>query len=175
MTRTTKILWGILVALVALGALTSAKAAEFHVSAGKVTPVGKGAITGVASIGVRGKYDLTLSYFAPGSVYGPTIPVPGYFQASISRAWVYDVHFLGARPTFLMGVSFKGADRCAYDGEVDCNRRVPLPANFHFGVGLEWKAIRIELFHDSNDAMDSGPEAKNLGSNWLNLTYRVGQ
>lgn len=177
MTRVTKIILGACVAFAALVALTPvAKAGEFHVSAGKITPAGKGAITGIASIGYRGaKYDITAAYAAQSSVYTKDTKVPAFAQVSVSRVWVYDRHLLGARPEFLMGLSFKGADRCAYNGEVDCNRRVPLPVNFHFGVGLEWKAIRIELFHDSNNAMDRGPEKKNLGMNWLNLTYRMGK
>ena len=67
----------------------------------------------------------------------------------------------GGRPTWAMGIALKGADRCAYNGEVDCNRRLPLPVNFHFGLGVEWSAVRLELLHQSNNAMDRGPEKKN--------------
>lgn len=151
-------------------------AGEWHASAGKILPTGKGEVTGIGSIGYRGeKYDVTLLYAAQSSVYTPDTRVPEFVMLSVSRAWTYDAKFLGANPTFLMGLSFKGSDRCAYNGEVDCNRRLPLPVNFHFGVGLEWQAIRVELFHDSNNAMDHGPEKKNLGMNWLTLTYRIGR
>lgn len=161
----------VIASILALSNLSNA--GEWHGDVGKVMKVGGGEVTGMAGVGYRGdKYDVTLTYFAPGSVYTPDTPVPAWVQLSATRVFRYDWTFLGGHPELGLGLSFKSADRCAYNGEVDCNRRVPLPVNFHFVAGMEWDAVRIELFHDSNNAMDWGDEKKNLGVNWLTLSYR---
>jgi hypothetical protein len=72
-----------------------------------------------------------------------------------------------------VGLGLKDSDRCKRQGELDCNRRLPLPVNFHFGFGVTYSAFRFELYHDSNDATDYGPEKKNQGVNWLHMIYRV--
>lgn len=145
---------------------------EFYAAAGKIAPTGGGDITGTAAIGYRtAKYDFMATYAAPSEVYDDA-PVPGFAMLSVSRVFTFKARRWGT-PVALVGLSLKGADRCAYNGEVECNRRLPLPVNFHFGVGIEWPAFRLELYHDSNNALDSGPEKKNLGLNWLTLQYRV--
>ena len=173
--------------LVALGTFTPAFAANaafsgdpsektgLYISAAKLIPGKNSTPTGAASVGYRaGKLDLMVTYVAESNLYYNEVRVPAFVMGSISRVWTYKERswLLGAAPTWEMGVTLKGADRCAYNGEMNCNRRLPLPYAFHFGIGLQWKDIRIDIYHDSNNAMDSGPERKNIGLNTMALTVR---
>ena len=128
--------------------------------------------TGIAGLGCRfGKYDVQAVYVASTRLYGTDFEDKGFAFVSVARYWRLEKHkLLGGIPEVYWGLGFKGADRCDYNGESDCNRRMPLPVSFHFGAGLAWKNARIQLLHDSNNAMDYGSEKKNLGITWLTLT-----
>lgn len=152
----------------------SSYACEPFASVGKTTPGADAAVVGIASVGCRfqEKYDLMASWVSSTSIYNGQVQIPAFPILSIARVWSYDVHWFGAKPGLAMGLTFKAADRCDYDGELKCNRRLPLPFAYHWGAELQWTDIRVQLYHDSNDAMDYGPEKKNLGLNWLVITYR---
>lgn len=148
---------------------------ETFVSAGKTPPSsGSGESAGIASLGCRfhGKYDIELHYIGATRIYAGTLEQRGFPLFTVARVYHFAPRFLGAHPEVYAGIGLKSADRCAYNGEDDCNRRMPLPWSFHFGAGLEWSAVRLRLLHDSNNAMDSGPEKKNLGVTWLSLALR---
>lgn len=162
-------------ALLALFFAAPAFGCETFISAGKTPPSsGSGESAGIASVGCRfnGKYDLELHYIGATRIYNGTYPQRGFPLLSVARVYHFEPRFLGAHPELYAGLGLKSADRCAHNGEDDCNRRMPLPWSFHFGAGLEWSAVRIRLLHDSNNAMDSGPEKKNLGVTWLSLALR---
>lgn len=148
--------------------------AEWHFAAAKTIPTKNAESTGILALGLRGdRYDVTLSYVNETTLYGGAADVPSFAMLSVSRVWRFtDTRLLGGIPTALVGLSLKGADRCAKEGEVDCNRVLPLPAAFHFGAGVEWGEFRIELYHDSNNHLDYGPEKKNRGLNWISLQKR---
>jgi hypothetical protein len=148
---------------------------DWSASAAKTIPTQNATSTGIAAVGARcasksGRvYDLTLSYVNEMEPFSKRFPM-----LSVSRVWYGQPKrwLLGGTPEGLVGLTLKGADRCAYNGEVDCNRNLPLPVNFHFGVGVVYKDFRITLYHDSNNHLDHGPEKKNRGLNWASLTYR---
>lgn len=173
------IAWGALVALTALAALCPVKAwpsdkLEPYLSAGKTVGGGYDPV-GAVTLGLRGpKYDVSVTNIAEAPLYGGTALSPRITMLTLARQWTWQDHtFLWGHPVAMMGVSVKKADRCDHQGEADCDRRMPLPWAFHFGLGLEWSQFRIQLFHDSNDCMDYGSEKKNQGVNWLSLQYRV--
>lgn len=172
-----KVLWAAIVGLCMLAICFSPSLAraEGYIAAGKTTPVKGARPVGVVSIGRRThKYDIAATYVSEAVMYSGTVRSPRFAMLSVSRAFEFQtVPFLRGYPTALVGLSFKGSDRCAHNGESDCDRRMPLPVNFHFGLGVTWQQFRIELYHDSNNATDYGPEKKNLGLNWLSLVYRL--
>lgn len=130
---------------------------------------------GVVTLGLRGrKYDVAVHHFSEAHIYNGTTKIPAHQLLTLSRHWEWqETPFLGGYPTALLGVGLKGADRCKRNHEADCNRRLPLPFSFHFGLGVTWDQLRIELYHDSNNNMDYGEERKNQGVNWLSIVYRV--
>lgn len=160
--------------LALLAASWNLGACELYGSVGKSSLRADSKVVGIASVGCRWnhKVDASISWVGENKIYNGQITIPAFPILSVARVWEYDVNWLGAKPGLLMGLTLKEADRCAYNGEIKCNRRLPLPFAFHFGAELAWTDIRIQLYHDSNDALDYGPEKKNLGLNWLTLTYR---
>lgn len=150
-------------------------ACEAYASVGKVDFGADSEIVGIASVGCRWnhKVDASISWVGESKIYDGQVTIPQFPILSIARVWEYEnTRWLGAQPGLLMGLTLKEADRCDYNGELKCNRKLPLPFAFHFGAELSWEDIRLQLYHDSNDALDYGPEKKNLGLNWLTLTYR---
>lgn len=156
-----------------------AGACEPFTTTGKTLP-GKGSEpVGVAGLGCRfdsayGKYDLSAVYVADQKLYDGALTDPGYPLLTINAVYQpFKHHVFGGTPELYWGNGFKSADRCAYNGESHCNRRQPLPFSFHFGAGIEWSRARLQLLHDSNNAMDYGPEAKNRGITWLTIVARI--
>jgi hypothetical protein len=144
---------------------------------GKTTPSGGSQPYGIAGLGCRfeDKYDVTLQWVGEAELYDGQLREAGFPLLTVSRVFQPFEHKLfGGTPEFYWGVGIKGADRCAYNGELSCNRRLPLPLNAHFGLGLHWNAMSLKLLHDSNNAMDHGEEKKNLGVTWLTLAYWIG-
>ena len=144
-------------------------ACDAFVTVGKTTPSADLQPVGVAGVGCRfEKYDVQLLYVAEakgeGIVHGP------YVLATVARYWQLERRVFGGKIELHAGLGFKESETCDFNHDLNCNRRQPLPFSFHFGVGASWKYARLQLFHDSNNAMDDGPEAKNLGITWLTLT-----
>lgn len=155
-----------------------AGACEPYTTVGKTLP-GKGSTpVGVAGLGCRfdsayGKYDVQAIYVAEQDLYDGALTDPGYPMLTVNAVYQpVSWHVLGGTPELYWGNGFKSADRCAYNGETHCSRRQPLPFSFHFGGGIEWRRVRLQLLHDSNNAMDYGPEAKNRGITWLTIVAR---
>lgn len=148
-----------------------ASACDAFMNVGKTPESVSTESTGIAGLGCRFKhYDVTLQYVAEVRMYNKALTDPAYGMLTIARYWNFENHKLfGAHPELYWGMGFKGADRCSYNGELNCSRRQPLPYSFHFGAGLEWKALRLQFLHDSNNAMDYGPEKKNFGITWLQV------
>ena len=173
--------WPIVAALLILAGLVfahKAHACEPFTTTGKTVPAKGSEPVGVAGLGCRfdtayGMYDLSAVYVAEQKLYNGALRDPGYPLLTINAVYQPFEHKLfGGTPELYWGNGFKEADRCAYNGESHCNRRQPLPYSFHFGAGLEWSRIRLQLLHDSNNAMDWGPEAKNRGITWLTIVKR---
>lgn len=150
---------------------------EMFATVGKTTPSANTQPIGVAGIGCRfetehHKFDIQALWVGEAELYDGALRDDGFPLVTVAEVWQFKRKFLRATPEFHAGLGLKEADRCAYNGETNCNRRMPLPFSFHFGVGLEWRRARLQLFHDSNNAMDRGEEKKNLGVTWLTLTGR---
>ena len=161
--------------LVLGGCAQGANACELFADIGKTTPGEHTQPIGVAGVGCRfdGKYDVTLQWVGEAELYDGQLRDDGFPLLTVARVFQpFDRKFLRGEVELYWGLGIKEADRCAYNGETNCNRRMPLPLNAHFGVGLEWSAMRLKLLHDSNNAMDYGPEKKNLGITWLTMEYR---
>lgn len=128
---------------------------------------------GMVTVGCRyeHKVDFEAYWFGEQTTKYPGFVLKSYGGIGISRIWESDHHWFGVAE-FKAGLFFKNSDRCKFNGDVDCNRRVPLPVSFLFGAGLTYHDWRIQIGHISNDALDHGPEAKNLGQNFARLTYR---
>jgi hypothetical protein len=164
---------GWLLALLLITFANRSHAAEIEMDVGKTFMGAQDKAGGIAGLGIRGsKYDVTLWYVGETTIYDESLPQRAFPLLTVSRVWRSERH-LGARWEGIIGLGIKSADRCDYNGELNCNRKMPLPISFHFGLGAEFKDLRIELYHDSNDALDTGPEKKNLGLNWMTLTYRI--
>lgn len=152
----------------------SAQSCELFATVGKTTPAAQTQPVGVAGVGCRldNKVDVTLWWVAEADLFDGAHTDPAYALLTISHVWQFERKFLRGTPELQMGLGLKESETCDYNGHLNCNRRQPLPFSFHFGAGLEWRAVRLQLFHDSNNAMDEGEEAKNRGITWLTLTHR---
>lgn len=165
-----------LLLILALG--STANACEGFATVGKALPSSSQDSVGIAGVGCRfdtGRHlvDASLLWVGEASLYDGALRDDAYPLLTVSGVWQLDRwRFLGGVPELYAGLGFKEADRCAYNGESNCNRRQPLPWSFHFGFGWQWREGRVQVLHDSNNSMDWGPEAKNLGLTWLTLTKR---
>lgn len=159
----------------ALLAFQPANGCEMFGDIGKTTPSANTQPVGVMGVGCRfdDKYDVALQWVGEAELYDGAVRDDGFPLLTVARVFKpFDGKFLGSTFELYWGLGFKESDRCAYNGELNCNRRMPLPVNAHFGFGFEWSAMRLKALHDSNNAMDYGPENKNLGITWLTLEYR---
>ena len=71
------------------------------------------------------------------------------------------------QPFASFGAMLKKSERCDFDGDLDCNRVVPLPFCFLSTLGARIGDVLITVSHCSNDGLDSGPEKKNLGEDFI--------
>lgn len=153
-----------------------AHAAEFSVGIGKPFRYGRDGFTGgvisPATLRWGGKWEARVLVFGPQTIYREYggLKIKPYVGVVFSRYW-------GLRrdkrvsPEFSAGVMGKKSERCTFDGDEDCNRLAPLgvEACWRVGVSFPRAGLRVSDFHCSNDALDWGPEAKNLGQDFAML------
>jgi len=153
--------------ILAAGAFAPAHACDITAGPGAVVRYSEGQTGGVASVGcVASKWEVRLWYVGEQRLYHGSISVDGYPALSASRLWTFRE---GRRiePILGVGLLVKGADRCAYDGETNCNRQLPLPFAFLATAGVRVGDVVFTLFHASNSSLDHGAEKKNLGLDGL--------
>lgn len=108
------------------------------------------------------KWEIRAHYIGEQRIYDGLVVIDAYPAISASKLWMFrdGKRF---RPVLSVGLLAKGSQRCRYDGDINCNRVLPLPFCFLASAGVKWGDVLITLSHCSNASLDYGPEKKNLG------------
>ncbi len=158
---------------VALLLTYDARACELSAGPGAAVRLTEGKSGGVFTIGCnfKGKWELRAFYFGEQRIYDEQLRIEPYAGIAASRLWTFRE---GQRvsPYLGVGVMLKEAQRCHFDGDLDCNRIVPLPFCFLTSAGVRLGDVVLTLNHCSNAGLDHGPEAKNLGQDFLRAEVR---
>lgn len=135
---------------------------------GAVVRMAEGKSGGLVTIGciVDEKWELRAYYFGEQRIYDDRVVIDAFPAVSASRIWMFR-EGKRFRPMLGMGLMLKGSQRCHFDGDLDCNRVLPLPFAFLPSIGFKWGDVLITLAHASNASLDHGPEKKNLGADFL--------
>lgn len=153
-----------LLVLAALLVAAPAFSCELIAGPGKVVRYSEGDTGGMASVACvfNERWEIAAYWIGEQRLYHETVRIDSYPAVSFSKLWTFREGKL-IRPFLGMGLMVKGAQRCHYDGDLDCNRQMPLPFGFLPAAGVWLGPIRISAGHASNDGLDWGPEKKNLG------------
>lgn len=157
----------LLAALLLAGLAAPAFSCDLTAGPGAVVRYSEGQTGGLASIGCVSKnWELRAWYVGEQRIYNDQVVIDGYPAFSASRLWTFRQ---GKRVSPILGVGLmvKGAQRCNYNGEVNCNRELPLPFCFLASAGVKLGDVSFTLFHCSNSSLDHGAEKKNLGLDGL--------
>jgi hypothetical protein len=157
-----------LAALLLVGVLAPAYSCELTAGPGAVVRLTEGKSGGLFTIGCifDEKWEVRAYYFGEQRIYGNTVVISDFPAISASKVWMFR-EGKRFRPIFTVGLLAKGSQRCLYNGDLDCNRILPLPFAFLSTVGVKWGDVLITLGHASNAGLDHGPEKKNLGLDHL--------
>jgi hypothetical protein len=153
-----------LAALLLVGLAAPAFSWDLTAGPGAVVRMSDGKSGGLFTVGCvfDQKWELRAYYFGEQRIYGGAIVIDAFPAVSVSRLWMFrEGRFF--RPVLGMGLMLKGADRCRYNGEINCNRILPLPFGFLPSIGAKFGDVLVTLGHASNASLDYGPEKKNLG------------
>jgi len=157
-----------LAAVLLAGFAAPAFTCDLTAGPGAVVRYSEGKSGGMATIGcIFGhKWELRGYYIGEQRIYGGQVVISGFPAVSTSRVWMFRE---GRRfqPILSVGLIVKGSQRCRYDGDINCNRQLPLPVSFLATAGFKWGDVLVTLGHASNSGLDHGPEAKNLGLDHL--------
>lgn len=157
-----------LAALLLAGLSASAHACDITAGPGAVVRLTEGKSGGLFTVGCifNEKWEVRGYWIGEQRIYNDQVVIDAFPAVSVSRVWMFrEGKFF--RPILSMGVMLKGADRCKYNGEINCNRILPLPFGFLPSVGMNLGDVLITLNHASNASLDWGPEKKNLGLDFL--------
>lgn len=156
-----------LAAVLLAGLAAPAFSCEITAGPGAVIRYAEGQSGGLASIGcVSKRWELRAWYIGEQRIYNETVRIDAYPALSVSRLWTFRD---GKRfePILGVGLLAKGAQRCHYNGDMNCNRQLPLPFCFLTQAGFRAGDTLFTVFHCSNSSLDYGPEKKNLGLDGL--------
>ncbi len=154
----------ILAALLLVGLTVPAFSCEWTAGPGAVVRLSEGKSGGLVTVGCifDEKWEVRGYWIGEQRIYEGAIVIDAFPAVSVSRLWVFrEGKFF--RPILGMGIMLKGADRCRYNGEINCNRILPLPFGFLPTIGAKLGDVLITFGHASNASLDWGPEKKNLG------------
>jgi hypothetical protein len=151
-----------------LGLAAPAISCELTAGPGAVVRISEGKSGGLATVGcIFGeKWELRGYWVGEQRIYDGQVVIDGFPAASASRLWMFR-DGKSFRPILGVGLMVKGAQRCHFDGDLDCNRLMPLPFGFIASAGFKWGDVLVTLSHASNSGLDEGPEKKNLGLDTL--------
>jgi hypothetical protein len=157
-------IWLAALLLVSVSACSTIKSTDVTAGPGAVVRVAEGKSGGLATVGfiVNDKWDLRAYYVGEQRIYEETVIIDAFPAVSASRLWTFR-DGRNFRPFLGVGLMVKGAQRCHYNGDTDCNRMMPLPFGFLATAGFRWGDVLITIGHASNSGLDYGPEKKNLG------------
>lgn len=149
---------------------------EFSVGIGKTFRYGADGMTGgvisPATVRWNDKWEARLLIFGPQTIYKNEggLAIKPYAAITIHRLWTFRTDKL-VSPELSAGIMGKADERCTYDGDLNCNRLAPLAlaACWRLGVSFPRAGVRVIDLHCSNDSLDWGPEAKNLGQDFAML------
>lgn len=135
---------------------------------GAVVRLSEGKSGGLFTVGCifDEKWEVRGYWIGEQRIYHGEIVIDAFPAVSVSKLWMFR-EGKRFRPLLGMGVMLKGADRCRYNGETNCNRMLPLPFGFLPMIGAKVGDVLITISHASNDGLDWGPEKKNLGFDHL--------
>lgn len=146
------------------GIAAPAFSCEITAGPGAVFSLTEGKSGGMVTVGFicKEKWDLRAYWIGEQRIYGGAVVIDAFPAVSASRVWVFrEGKFF--RPMLGMGVIVKASQRCRFNGDVNCNRLLPLPVGFLPTVGAKLGDVLITLGHASNASLDYGPEKKNRG------------
>jgi hypothetical protein len=140
------------------------QACDLTAGPGAVARITEGKSGGLATIGcVFGeRWELRAWWIGEQQIYDGLVTIEPFPALSISKLWVFR-EGKRFRPVLGMGLMVKESHRCRFDGDLDCNRQVPLSFCFLPHAGFKWGDVLVTAFHCSNASLDWGPEKKNLG------------
>lgn len=158
----------VLAALLLAGLAAPAFSCDVTAGPGAVVRYSEGQTGGLARVGCvfRDKWELSAWYVGEQRIYDDQVVIDGYPAISASKLWMFRAG-KNFRPVLAVGLLLKGSQRCHYNGDMDCNRQLPLPFCFLAEAGFKWGDVYATVFHCSNSSLDSGPEKKNLGLDGL--------
>jgi hypothetical protein len=152
-----------LAALLLAGLAAPAFSCDLTAGPGQVQRYSEGKTGGLATIGCVSKnWELRAWWIGEQRLYDETVVIDAYPALSVSKLWTFRD---GKRVSPILGIGLlaKGAQRCHYNGDMDCNRQLPLPFCFLATAGVKLGDTMFTVFHCSNSSLDYGPEKKNLG------------
>ncbi len=153
-----------LIAALLLGLAAPAFTCDVTAGPGKVFRASDGEVGGFVTAGCvfKRKYELRAFYFGEMRIYDEQLRIKPFFAVSVARLWMFRE---GKRfqPILGVGVILKKEERCHYDGDLACNRMLPLTYAFYPTLGARIGDVLVTIGHASNNSMDWGPEKKNLG------------
>jgi hypothetical protein len=153
-----------LAALLLAGLCAPAFSCDLLAGPGKVVRYSEGETGGMASVACvfHDRWEVAGYWIGEQRIYNDQVRIAAYPAVSFSKLWTFR-EGKRFRPFLGMGLLVKGAQRCHYDGDLNCNRQLPLPYAFFPTAGFWIGPVRITAGHASNDSLDWGPEKKNLG------------
>lgn len=153
-----------LAVLLLAGVTAPAFSCELVAGPGKVVRYSEGGTGGMASVACifDDKWEIAAYWIGEQRIYDETVVIDAYPALSFSKIWTFR-EGKKFRPFLGMGLLVKGAQRCHYNGDLDCNRQLPLPFAFLPAAGVWIGPVRVTAGHGSNNSLDWGPEKKNLG------------
>jgi hypothetical protein len=154
----------ILAALLLVGLCAPALSCEITAGPAAVIRLSEGRSGGAFTVGCifHESWEVRAYWIGEQRIYNDQIRIDAFPAISVSKLWTFrEGKFF--RPVLGMGLMLKGADRCRYNGEINCNRILPLPFGFLPTVGAKFGDVLVTFGHASNNSLDYGPEKKNLG------------
>lgn len=139
-------------------------ACEITAGPGSVVRLSEGKSGGLATIGCvfDQKWEVRAYWIGEQRIYDGAVVIDAYPALSVSKLWTFRE---GKRfqPMLGAGLLVKGSQRCHYNGDINCNRQMPLPFAFLATAGFKWGDVLVTFGHASNASLDYGEEKKNLG------------
>jgi hypothetical protein len=101
---------------------------ELLAGPGKVIRYSEGETGGMASVACvfHDRWEVAAYWIGEQRIYNDQVRIAAYPAVSFSKLWTFR-EGKRFRPFLGMGLLVKGAQRCTYDGDLNCNRQLPLP------------------------------------------------